>query len=87
MLERCSDPIDMGTQLQNQANEQAIELQRRAEARREQLVKAALDDSSFDGTHCVICEDSIPPERIAQIHMHCTSCAQAIETKNKRMGR
>lgn len=87
MLERCTDELDMANQLQSQANEQAVAAQRRVEARREQLVREALDDGRFDGTHCIVCEDVIPEERIAQTHMHCTPCAQVIETKNKRMGK
>lgn len=87
MFERCADPLDMANQVQSQTNEQAIMNQRRAEARREQLVAEALDDGSFDGTHCILCEDVIPKERIARTHMHCTPCAQAIETKNRRAGR
>ncbi len=85
MLEKCTDPLDMANQLQSQANEQAIEIRRRAEQRRIALVKQALDDGDFDGSHCVDCEDEIPAERLAATQMHCTPCAQAIETKNKRM--
>lgn len=87
MLEKCTDPLDMGSQMQNQANEQAVETARRTEARRVQAVKQALDDGDFDGVHCITCEDEIPQARLDMHHMHCTPCAQAIETNNKRMKR
>lgn len=87
MLERCTDELDMAGQLQNQANEQAVERLRASEVRRAQLVQQALDDGDFDGLHCVECLVEIPAERLAMTVMHCTLCAQAIETKNKRMGR
>lgn len=87
MLERCTDPLDMANQMQSQANEQAIEIRRRAEAKRIQAVKQAKDDGEFDGSHCVVCDDDIPLLRLAQHQMHCTPCAQAIETKNKRNAR
>lgn len=85
MLERCTDELDMANQMQSQANEQAIEARRLAEARRVQVVRAARADGSFDGLHCVDCDDEIPTARLALHYMHCTPCAQAIETKNKRM--
>lgn len=86
MLEKCADDLDRAGQLQNQANEQAIAARRRLEARRIQAVQTARDDGDFDGLHCVVCEVYIPARRRRQHHqMHCTPCAQAIETKNKRM--
>lgn len=87
MLERCTDELDMASQLQNQANEQAIAARRRIEARRVQVVAAALEDGEFDGAHCTICDDEIPALRLELHHMHCTPCAQEIEDKNKRNGR
>lgn len=87
MIEKCTDPLDMAAQLQDQANEQAIEIQRRLETRRLQVVATALEEGEFDGMHCVVCDDYIPSLRRRQHHMHCTPCAQTIETKNKRMGR
>ena len=57
MLERCTDELDMANQMQSQANEQAIETLRRAEARRVQVVKQALDDGTFDGVSCIVCDD------------------------------
>ena len=88
-MERCTDELDMASQLQEQANEQAIERQRSLENKEMRRVAAALADGSFDGVHCVKedCGVAIPAARLGMNKMVCTDCAAVVEAQMKRRGK
>lgn len=56
------------------------DIQRRAR----EMSATRIHDPSFDGKHCVECEDEIPEKRLALGYEHCVVCQTQIEAENKR---
>lgn len=44
-------------------------------------------DPSFDGIHCIDCEEAILPGRLALKRMRCAPCQTIIEVRMKVVGR
>lgn len=75
-MERTADTIDAATQLQEQANEQALARARAAGGRQ--------SHPDFDGAHCLDCEVDLPPVRLAYGFIRCTPC-QVVEDKRAKL--
>lgn len=85
-MEKCSDPLDTASQMQDQANESALAQRRAVEAKRVKAFMRALDTDEGDGQHCLECDIDIPWRRLANYNMLCTPCAQQVEDQKKRTG-
>lgn len=88
MIEKCADEGDMATQRETLANEQAQIRHQQEEAARIKATKTALASGDFDGKHCIVedCGDELPPLRLAEHRMMCTSCQSRRETQSRQRG-
>ncbi len=88
MIEKCADEGDLATQREQQNNEQAYIRRQAEEAARIRATQIARNNGNFDGVHCIglDCGDELPPARIAEHRMLCTSCQAIREQQNKLKG-
>lgn len=88
MIEKCADDGDLASQREAQNNEQALIRNQAAEAARIQATKAALENGNFDGLHCIDeeCGEELPPQRLAEYRMLCTTCQSRKEVLAKQRG-
>lgn len=62
------------------------EAQRNAGIEQARRKMAEQHDPSFDGVHCIDCDEDIPEERLAAKRIRCTRCESARERRNKIFG-
>lgn len=80
MTERSADELEAAEEIREQIRDDGL-------ARvRAQLTQSHPD---FDGIHCVNpkCGEELPPVRIAYKRVRCAPCQQALEDRDRRMGR
>ncbi len=76
--ERDADELAMAGHLQEQLNDAGVAAVRRA-------LKPQVAEG-FDGHHCVVCEDALPPIRIEMGRVRCTTC-QIVEDARLKLRR
>lgn len=75
-FERTADENERATLIEEQFTDAAIE------AVREKAQPESHPD--FDGAHCVECEESLPPARVALGRIRCMACQEQLEHEARR---
>ena len=78
-LEKCTDVLEMASQIQDQLNEQAI-----ARVRQSDKPQSHPD---FDDKHCIDCDIEIHAVRLAMGRIRCTCCETRVEKARNMLRR